>query len=47
LLILVLVGKMLDVSGNFRRPSACEALTLMWAAFTRETGLRQRPVMVT
>jgi|307.fasta_scaffold95794_2 hexokinase len=27
--------------------AACEAPALMRAAFTRETGLRQRPVMVT
>jgi nitrate/nitrite transporter NarK len=51
LLIPVLVGKILDVSGSF--PAAfiacagCEALALVSGAFTRETGLRRRPVMVT
>jgi nitrate/nitrite transporter NarK len=51
LLIPVLVGKILDVSGSFPAAfAACaafEAVALVSAAFTRETGLRQRPVMVT
>jgi MFS family permease len=51
LLIPVLVGKILDVSGSFPAAfTACavfEALALVSAAFTRETGLRRRPVMVT
>ena len=51
LLIPVLVGKILDVSGSFSAAfMACagfEALALVSAAFTRETGLRRRPVMVT
>jgi len=51
LLIPVLVGKILDVSGSFPAAfTACaafEALALASAAFTRETGLRRRPVMVT
>jgi len=51
LLIPVLIGKILDVSGSF--PAAftvCavfEALALASAAFTRETGMHRRPVMVT
>jgi len=51
LLIAVLVGKILDVGGSFPAAfSACaafEALALACAASTRETGFRQRPVMVT
>ena len=51
LLIPVLVGKILDVSGSFPAAfiasAACEALALVSGAFTRETGLRRRPVMVT
>ena len=51
LLIPVLVGKILDVSGSFpvafTARAAFEALALVSAAFTRETGLRRRPVMVT
>jgi sugar phosphate permease len=51
LLIPVLVGKILDVSGSFPAAfiacTACEALALVSGAFTRETGLRRRPVMVT
>ena len=51
LLIPVLVGKILDVSGSFPAAftagAAFEALALVGAAFTRETGLRRRPVMVT
>lgn len=50
LLIPVLVGKILDVSGSFPAAfgacAAFEALALVSAAFTRETGLRRRPVMV-
>lgn len=51
LLIPVLVGKILDVSGSFPVAfiacAACEALALVSGAFTREMGLRRRPVMVT
>jgi nitrate/nitrite transporter NarK len=51
LLIPVLVGKILDVSGSFPAAfmacAAFEALALVSGAFTRETGLRRRPVMVT
>ena len=51
MLIPVLVGKILDVSGSFPASfiacTACEALALVSGAFTRETGLRRRPVMVT
>lgn len=51
LLIPVVVGKILDVSGSFpvafTACAAFEALALVSATFTRETGLRRRPVMVT
>lgn len=51
LLVPVLVGKILDVSGSFPAAfTACaafEALALASAAFTRETGMHGRPVMVT
>jgi sugar phosphate permease len=51
LLIPVLVGKILDVYGSFPAAfiacPACEALALVSGAFTRETGLHRRPVMVT
>jgi len=51
LLIPVLVGKILDVSGSFPAAfTACavfEAVALASAAFTRETGMHRRPVMVT
>ena len=51
LLIPVLVGKILDISGSFPAAfTACavfEALALASAAFTRETGMHRRPVMVT
>jgi hypothetical protein len=47
----VLVGKILDVSGSFPvafiECAACEGLAMVSGAFTRETGLRRRPVMVT
>ena len=45
------MGKILDVSGSFPAAfiayAAYEALALVIGAFTRETGLRRRPVMVT
>jgi MFS family permease len=51
LLIPVLVGKILDMSDSFPAAfTACaafEALALASAAFTRETGMHRRPVMVT
>ena len=51
LLIPVLIGKILDVSGSFPAAfTACaafEAVALASAAFTRETGMHRRPVMVT
>jgi MFS family permease len=51
LLIPVLVGKILDISGSFPAAfAACaafEALALGSAVFTRETGMHRRPVMVT
>jgi nitrate/nitrite transporter NarK len=51
LLIPVLVGKILDVSGSFPAAfmvcAAFEAVALASAAFTRETGMHRRPVMVT
>jgi hypothetical protein len=51
LLIPVRVGKILDVSGSFPAAfitcAACAALAPVIGAFTRETGLRRRPVMVT
>ena len=51
LLIPVLVGKILDISGSFPAAfTACavfEAVALVSAAFTRETGMHRRPVMVT
>ncbi len=51
LLIPVLIGKILDVSGSFpvafTACAAFEALALASAAFTRETGMHRRPVMVT
>ena len=51
LLIPVVVGKILDVSGSFpaafTASATFEALALVSAAFTRGTGLRRRPVMVT
>jgi len=50
LLIPVLVGKILDLSESFpaafSASAGFEALALACTAFTRETGLRQRPVMV-
>jgi len=51
LLIPVLVGKILDMTGSFPAAfTACagfEAVALASAAFTRETGMHRRPVMVT
>ena len=51
LLIPVVGGKILDISGSFPAAfTACaafEALALASAAFTRETGMHRRPVMVT
>jgi MFS family permease len=51
LLIPVLVGKILDMSDSFPAAfTACaafEAVALASAAFTRETGMHRRPVMVT
>jgi MFS family permease len=51
LLIPVLIGKILDVSGSFpvafTACAAFEAVALASAAFTRETGMHRRPVMVT
>ena len=51
LLIPVRVGKILEVSGSFSAAfiggAGFEALALASAVFTRETGLRGRPVMVT
>jgi hypothetical protein len=51
LLISVLIGKILDVSGRFPAAfTACaafEALAFVGAAFTRETAMHRRPVMVT
>jgi nitrate/nitrite transporter NarK len=50
LLIPVLVGKILDVSGSFPAAfmacAAFEAVALASAAFTRETGMHRGPVMV-
>lgn len=51
LLIPVLMGKILDISGSFLAAfTACAAygaLALASAAFTRETGMHRRPVMGT
>jgi MFS family permease len=51
LLIPVVVGKILDISGSFPAAfaacAASEALALASAALTRETGMHRRPVMVT
>ncbi len=51
LLIPVLIGKILDVSGSFPAAfmacAAFEAVALASAAFSRETGMHGRPVMVT
>jgi MFS family permease len=51
LLIPVLVGKILDMSDSFpvafTACAAFEAVALASAAFTRETGMHRRPVMVT
>jgi MFS family permease len=51
LLIPVVVGKILDISGSFPAAfAACaafEALALASAAFTRETAMHRHPVMVT